>query len=201
MRRDASPPNRSQQPRECVGCWVHRKRKVDRDALHEFFGSGRDGKFPFATRFALGVGVRRGRNHFLESLVLGTDHAQMPLTEQAGGIASVLEQLGNGHLFQRQLAFDTWLQKFLGGSIRARREESSLSPRTLAGHQGGSRWRADGLCRVGALKTHPLGGQTIQVWRWMFLASVAAKVVNAQVVSKDQHNVGLGGFGWFGRVK
>ena len=80
------------------------------------------------------------------------------------------------------------------GTVAATGEERGdlQASRTLAGHQGRAGRRADRSRGVGLGETGAFGGKLVQVGRVLILTAEAAEVVDAEVISEEDDEVGRG---------
>jgi hypothetical protein len=110
--------------------------------------------------------------------------AQVPLADAGRGVAVLFEVLGQGLLRQRQLHRDLRMQELLRFGIGpAGEERRDVQPgRVLAGHQRGSRRRADRLGAVGRRKAKALAGQPVEIGRRLIHPPIAREVIDSQVV-------------------
>ena len=61
----------------------------------------------------------------------------------------------------------------------------------LACEQAGARRRADRLRAIGRRKAHPLRGEFVEIRRRLILAAIAGKIVDAEIIGEDQHDIRL----------
>jgi hypothetical protein len=107
--------------------------------------------------------------------------AEVPLADDGGGVAGLLEGLSQGALLQRQAV------------LRPRAHDADLKAvahRVAAGHQGGPRRRADGQ-DVELLQLRAGRGELVEVRR-LVLALVPADVGPAEVIGEEDDDVRLG---------
>ena len=124
--------------------------------------------------------------------------AARPLAEHAGGVALVLQNLGQDDMAGviRMLAHDTVV------TVLAVHHDGSVPPvllvaphlamaGMLAGHEAGTRRGADRTAGVGLREPHPFLRHTVDVGRMDIGLSVTAQVAITHVVAHDINNVRL----------
>ncbi len=109
--------------------------------------------------------------------------AEVPLADQAGGVAGGLEPVGEGRLGQRQALAAAGIELVAEAGLVA------------AGQQPGARRRAIRPGHVAVGEPHAGGGQRVEVRRGDVLAAVEAHVGIAHVVADDEQDVGFLGLG------
>ena len=123
--------------------------------------------------------------------------AQVPFAEHAGGVAGFLQRVGDRDLIERQCG------DVIDGPQRAALPVEAIDAAdgvdagaraVLAAHQRGARRLAVRAAGVAARESHALGGQAVDVRRFVVLAAEAGDVGVAQVVGQDEDDVGFTGF-------
>ena len=119
-------------------------------------------------------------------LVIGPD-AEVPFADQSGGVAGVLQRLGQGHFGGGQAA---------GGDGA---EDAELivghagADGVASGHESGAARGADLGGGIELREAQAFGGHTIQIRRLDRRVAVAAEVAVAEVVGQDDDDVRLRG--------
>jgi hypothetical protein len=127
----------------------------------------------------------------LEALVLGeeTGPPQVPLAHEAGGVAGLVEGLGQGDLGERELLHILGRQQH--PPVGAADPVGDPQPGgVLAGHDAGPGRGADGAGRIGVGEAHPGGGQTVDIRGPVEGTAVDPGIAPAQVVDQDEEDVG-----------
>src|SRR4051812_32371297 len=121
----------------------------------------------------------------------------MPFSDAGRHVAEAVQSLRDRRLLKRKLALDLRLNEFLRRSIGppGKKIRDVQPARRLPGHNRRARSRADGRGAIRARKTHPLGGQAVEIWRRLILAPIAGEVVYPQVVAEDEDDIGFRLFG------
>jgi hypothetical protein len=131
----------------------------------------------------------------IETLRLGIKarRTQVPLADQRGEVARVVEVFGERDLGKGQVADGGGRRHFPA----ARRVFGRFVPDghteargMLAGHDGGAGRRAHRRGRVRLGEPHAVAGQAVEVRRLVQVGPVTAQVRPAQIVRQDQNNVG-----------
>jgi hypothetical protein len=112
--------------------------------------------------------------------------AEVPLADEAGGVAERAQDLGEGLLGGGQTD---------GGILRAPGEGALVAEALgiAAGDQAGAVGRAVGVGDVGAGKDHAAGGDAVEPGGGDFLGAVEADVAVAELVGEDDDDVGRAG--------
>ena len=103
--------------------------------------------------------------------------AQAVFADAGGVVACGLEELGQGEVIVRDVAFAIAAHAAVAG--------------VQACHEDAARWRAHGTAGVMARELHALGGHLVKVRRLQSLLPVAAGVAVAHVIGEDIDDVGL----------
>ena len=111
--------------------------------------------------------------------VLPVGVAEVPLADDGGVVAGLLERLGQQPLVGRQA---------VGVALRNDRRLQAVAQRIAPGHQGGARRRAHRL-GVELLELRALGGELVEVRR-LDVRAVEADVLPAEIVGDDVEDVG-----------
>jgi len=107
---------------------------------------------------------------------------QAPLADRPGGIAGLLEPLGQ----RDRLGGNRLLSLGLDRAVVADVGVAGVQAR----HQHAPRRRADGRAAVALREADSLGGHAVQGRRADFLLSVAPQLAVSQIVGQDEHDVG-----------
>src|SRR3954466_4193846 len=111
--------------------------------------------------------------------------AEVPLAENECAVAGISQGGWNRLFFQGEAVFGGWNDDA---------DLQAVAHWVAAGHQGGARWRANGLNVK--LVQHGSGGcQLIEVRRFDLFATGEADVVVAEIIGEDEHDVWLSRFG------
>ena len=131
-------------------------------------------------RTAAGADVRRAiRIEAVRRDVFGWP--QMPLAEDAGGIAGVLQELRHGHLPDRQ-GVEIVRRQQRTAPAAANKVRDLHAGRMPASHERRAGGRADRGGRVAPREEHPGGGQPVDRRRAIKRATGAAQVVGTEIV-------------------
>ena len=130
----------------------------------------------------------------VKSLLLcrGFARSQMPFPKDSSGITGSLESLGKRLGAWDQCGFDLRLDQPLAGRIGSAWQigRQMQSGWVFTGKQRGSRSRTDRQAAVGAGVFDPLRSELIQMHRSMIAPAVAAQVIDSQIISQDQDDIG-----------
>ena len=147
---------------------------------------------PFGRRWRR---VGRSRIDVIKALLFRSKAgpAQMPLANARAGIAGLFQIFGQRLFFQRQLHSDFRVQHHLRLCVGPPRQKcrQMQPPRRLPRQNPRPRRRTDRLRAVAAGKSHSLRRHPIQIWRRLIFAAITRQIVDAQIVGKDQDDVGL----------
>ena len=118
--------------------------------------------------------------------------AEVPFAKVAGGVAALLEGLGEGFLLVGQVRTGCGVRKFLGREIAATGQPvGELKARGVFARQdAGARGRADVAGRVGIGEPHVGAGETVKLRGFVERAALDAKVAPAEVVDEEEDDVG-----------
>lgn len=111
----------------------------------------------------------------------------MPFARQPAVIARGREQLGQSNLPSQPVVVADHRLGLLQPVVDAH------LGRGAPGEQTGPGRRADGAGRKGVGKTHPFGGQPVQIGRGQCPVAIAARGPLAVIIGEKEKDVGLGG--------
>lgn len=119
--------------------------------------------------------------------------ANMPLADETGDVAGFTEIARKGLDVQRHVHRDFGMEQTLATRIPPPREERGevKAGRVETCQEPGTGRRADGLGSIRRREPESLFSQAIEIRRIVVLASVAAEVVDAEVVADHENDVWL----------
>ena len=138
----------------------------------------------------VGLALVEVAEEFVEALICGDSvglagEAEAPLAEEAGGVAGLVKNFGDGDVVLEQ-AFAVTLV-----GVAADAGVAGVEPL----HEAGPRRRADRVAGVGVGEAHALAGEAVDVRSEDLFLAVAAKVAPAEIIGEDEDDVGLGALG------
>jgi len=130
----------------------------------------------------------------VEALVLGPmlgSVAEVPFSEESRFVAAGLQRLGDGDFFQRQEGLDFQAPEPLFRLVLASGQpiRDAQAGRRFASQDAGTGGGADRRSSVGIGEAHAFLRQSVEVWRLVKSAPIAAEVRPAEVVGDYENDV------------